>query len=84
MCADELGLGGHESVVVPMENRESVIRDLIDEVEANLRRSIEASFMRSLDMTDSVLHSGVDCGCGPVLSPSRAAVEALYFLPACE
>lgn len=33
-CADNCGLGGHESLVVP----ESVIRDLMDEVESNLGR----------------------------------------------
>lgn len=78
---DEVGLGGHESVVVPMEKRESVMSDLIDDVEANPRMSIDPSFMGSFAMADSVLTNGIDGGCIPILLSPRLEVEALDFWP---
>lgn len=68
-CADELGLGGDESVVVQVENIESVMTDLMDEVELSRGRS------------DDIM-SALDCGCSPILS-SRTATAGLRVMPPC-
>lgn len=68
--------------MVRAENIESVRRDLMEEVEANLRNWVESSFVGSMSMAEFALYKEVNCGLSLASSSARAALEALEISPA--